>query len=131
MKNLNRIKGMKKVLESLPDEYRYWHIFGTILKLEYEKSFDYELWKDIYNIKLLVTDSNNRFEISLFLKNVTGEISFSVAGTLSGLAVDDLKSRGYEDNTSFFLYDFENEDLSIYCQDIEVELLKNREASGL
>lgn len=68
MKNLNRIKGMKKVLEILPDEYRYWHIFGTILKLEYEKSFDYEQWREIYNIKLLVTDNINRFEISLFPK---------------------------------------------------------------
>ena len=36
-----------------------------------------------------------------------------------------MQEDGYEQDTRYRVYDFENGDFSIYCEDIEVALLKN------
>ena len=85
--------------------------------------FDYNKNKDIYNISLFITDENERYKIHLFLKNAHGDISFTVSEPLSGLAIQDMTGYGYEQDSRFRVYDFENGNFSIYCEDIEVELL--------
>lgn len=123
MKSLNRINGMQKLIQDLPEEYRYWHLFGNILELEYKKTFDYEEWLDVYNVNLLVTDDMEQYCINILLKNVSGEISFGIANRISGFSIKDMKMDGYENNSRFHIYDFENGDFSIYCEDIVVKML--------
>lgn len=117
---------MDSVIQELPAQYRYLPLFGNILKLEYLKEFDYEEWTDIYNISLLVADEAELYKIQIFMKNVHGSISFNVSEVLSGFSICDMQEDGYEQNTRYRVYDFENGDFSIYCEDIEVALLKNQ-----
>lgn len=124
MEYLERIDGMNDVIQSLPQEYRHWHLFGNILKLEYEKSFDYEKLRDICNINLLVADNAEQYRINIFLRNVRGELSFMVGDKISGFAIKDMKMDGYENDSGFRIYDFEDGELSLYCENIEVRLLK-------
>lgn len=123
MKQLRYINGMEQLIQDLPEEYRYFPLFGNILKFEYTKTFDYETWADIYNVNLVVTDDAEQYKIQLFLKNVHGNISFSISEPLSGFTICDMTENGYEPIARFRVYDFENGDFSIYCEDIEVALL--------
>lgn len=125
MEHLKHIKGMDQLIQELPQQYRYLPLFGNILKLEYLKEFDYEKWVDIYNIRLLVADEAELYKIRIFMKNVHGSISFSVSEALSGFSICDMQEDGYEQDTRFRVYDYENGDFSIYCEDIEVALLMN------
>lgn len=125
MEHLKYIKGMDSIIQEIPAQYRYLPLFGNILKLEYLKEFDYEEWTDIYNIRLLVADEAELYKIQIFMKNVHGSISFNVSEVLSGFSICDMQEDGYEQDTRYRVYDFENGDFSIYCEDIEVALLKN------
>ena len=125
MEHLRNIKGMEQLFQSLPEEYRYLPYFGNILKLECEKTFDYEKWQNVYNVNLLLSDEAELYKIQLYLKNVHGDISFRVSESLSGLAICDMKEYGYEPVCRFRVYDFENGDFSLYCEDIEVALVKD------
>ena len=123
MDHLQNIKGINRLIHDLPQEYRSFHLFGNILKFECAKVFDHNKNKDIYNINLFITDENERYKIHLFLKNAHGDISFTVSEPLSGFAIQDMTGYGYEQDSRFRVYDFENGNFSIYCEDIEVELL--------
>lgn len=123
MKHLKHIKGMSQLIQELPEGYRYLPLFGNILKLEYMKEFDYEKWTDVYNARLLVADETESYKIQINMKNVHGSISFNVSEALAGFSICDMQEDGYEQDTRFHIYDFENGDFSIYCEDIEVALL--------
>lgn len=125
MEHLKYIKGMDRLIQELPAQYRYLPLFGAILKLEILKEFDYEEWADIYNIRLLVADEAELYKIQIFMKNVHGSISFNVSEALSGFSICDMQEDGYGQGTRYRVYDFEHGDFSIYCEDIEVALLKN------
>lgn len=125
MEHLRNIKGMEQIFQSLPEEYRYLPYFGSVLKLECEKAFDYERWQDVYNVNLLLSDETELYKIQLYLKNVHGSISFNVSELLSGLTICDMKEYGYEPDCRYRVYDYENRDFSIYCEDIEAALLKD------
>lgn len=127
MEHLKYIKGMEKLIQELPAQYRYLPLFGNILKLEYLKEFDCEKWTDIYNMKLLLADETELYKIQLFMKNVHGNIFFSVSEPLSGFSICDMQEHGYEQDTRYRVYDFENGDFSIYCEDIEVALFTTPE----
>lgn len=124
MEHLKYIKGMNQLIQELPEPYRYLPLFGNILKLEYSREFDYEKWTDIHNVRLLVTDEAELYKIQIFMKNVHGSISYNISEALSGFSICDMQEEGYEQDTRFRVYDFENGDFSIYCEDIEVALLK-------
>ena len=68
MEHLKYIKGMDRLIQELPTQYRYLPLFGNILKLEYLKEFDYEKWTDIYNVRLLVADEAELYKIQIFMK---------------------------------------------------------------
>lgn len=123
MENLKRINGLAEVIENLPQQLRVWYKFGNIIKFEYEKCFDYERWKDVSDIKLTVTDDEEKYKIQMILKNVSGELGFTIGNKISGLAIKDMKMDGYENNAGFRIYDFEEGELSIYCEEIKVRLL--------
>ena len=125
MKHLQNIRGMEQLIHDLPQAYRSLHLFGNILKFEYTKVFDYDKYEDVYNINLLITDENGLYKIQLSLKNAHGDISFTISEPMSGFAIHDMTEYGYEQTSRFRVYDFENGDFSIYCEDIEVTLLKD------
>lgn len=87
---------MEKLIQDLPEEYRYLPFFGNILKFVCEKVFNYEKWEDVYNINLLISDEDELYKIQFILKNVHGDISFTVSEPLSGFAICDMKEYGYE-----------------------------------
>ena len=125
MEHLRNIKGMEKLIQDVPKEYRYLPFFGNILKFVCERVFDYEKWENVYNINLLMSDEDESYKIQFLLKNVHGDISFKISEPLSGFAICDMKEYGYEQDCRFRVYDFENGDFSVYCEDIEVVLLKD------
>lgn len=123
MAHLKCIKGMSQLIQELPESYRYLPLFGKILKLDYRKEFDFEKWTDVYNAELLIADEAESYKILIHMKNVHGSISFNVSEALAGFSISDMQEDGYEQDTRFHVYDFENGDFSIYCEDIEVALL--------
>lgn len=126
MTGLKRINGIDTLMNKLPREYHYWYKFGNILKLNYEKTFDYEdKFDDIYVIEMLLTDIQNKYTIKMILKDVIGEISFDmVNGFYSGLTIDDFKESGYSDHC-FRISSFEPDiSFEIYCEKIYVELME-------
>lgn len=124
MECLKQIKGMQQLLQELPKEYQYLPLFGNIIKLNYKKVFDYEKRMDVYHLTMLVTDDSERYQLQFVLKNVRGSVFFCVSEKLSGLAVHDMKDCGYESDSRYRVYDFENKDFSIFCEDMEISLVK-------
>lgn len=124
MKHLSAIKGINELLQALPEEYQHFYRFGTILKLEIKKSFDLETWNDVYNGTLIVADETEHYKIQLQLKNIHGALSFYLSEPLSGFAICDMAEDGYEPEVRFRVYDFEQQDFSIYCEEIEAVLLQ-------
>lgn len=116
---------MEKLIQDVPKEYRYLPFFGNIFKFICERVFDYEKWENVYNINLLMSDEDESYKIQFLLKNVHGDISFKISEPLSGFAICDMKEYGYEQDCRFRVYDFENGAFSVYCEDIEVVLLKD------
>lgn len=123
MEYLKRIQGIENVIEKLPQQLRCWYKFGNIIKLEYENNFDYEMWQEINKINLIVADDEKKYKIRLGLRNVSGELGFSIGSKISGLEIKDMKMDGYENSVGFHIYDYENGEISIYCEEIKVELI--------
>ena len=125
MNYLKRIQGIENVIEKLPQQFRCWYKFGNIMKLEYEKCFDYERWQDINNVNMIVTDDEGKYKIKLVLINARGELGFTIGNKISGFAIKDMKMDGYENEAGFHVYDYENGELSIYCEEIDVVLIND------
>ena len=127
MQNSKRIKGINLLLERLPKEYHHWHLFGgNILKLTYEKIFDYEEnFKEIARITLILSDKDSRYKIKLVLSNVIGNVHFDISnGFFSGLAIEDKKDLGFENENCFVLTSFEQDiSFNIRCESISAELI--------
>lgn len=130
MNKSKRIKGIDLLLQKLPEEYHYWHCFGTILMLNYEKTFDYEKkFENIDCINLILTDKECKYKIKVKLNDVIGDISFNVTnGFFSGLTIedhyDDYAEYGYETDRCFLITSFEQDiEFELWCDSISVELL--------
>lgn len=123
----NNIEGIEVLKEQLPDELQCWHKFGhNILELSYKHIFDYDKYFDyIKCVELLLTDSQNRYKIKMFLYNVTGDLSFNMFnGFYSGFAIEDCHYAEYESTCRFCIFSFEQDiDFTLYCEKIKVELL--------
>lgn len=106
---------------------QYWHKFGNnIFELNYKQVFDYDKYFDyIKCVELLLTDSESRYKIKMFLYNVTGDLSFNMFnGFYSGFAIEDYSDMGYESIYRFCIFSFEQDiDFTLYCEKIKVELL--------
>lgn len=117
----NSIKGIDKLIEVLPQEYQFWDKFNFILILDY----DYIEEKYFSTMNIVVTDDDDKYKIKLTLKQVYGEIKFEVGkGPLQSLDIIDKKSLGYESDSRFHVYDYENDDFSIWCNEIEAEIIR-------
>jgi len=126
MKSSFGIDGMEKLIESLPDEYRHWHIFSRIISFgfdwEYapEKSFE-----EIPCICMVLSDRDERFKIKLLLTNAHGNVNFSIAnGFCGGISVTDGSDCGFESENRFRLTGIEQDcDFDVFCENISVELI--------
>ena len=125
MEKNNGIRGMDTLLEKLPREYQNWFCFGHILKFEYKEIFDYENWYTRYNAELILSNDSETYKIRLLLKHISGEISIHVTEDIAGLNISNQSQDGYESSSRFHVYDFENHAVSIYCEEIEAELLEH------
>lgn len=131
MTGLERIHGMQEVICRLPEEYRYWRRFGNLLMFHYEQCFDTDKLEYIYNIIMKLTDNNNQYRITLFLKNVSGDVSFTIHHAFSGLTIHDRKAYGYENEAGFYVASVEQDDsLAIYCEEITVTLEEKTDISS-
>ena len=121
----NSIKGIDKLIEVLPQEYQFWDKFNFILILDYECDYDYIEEKYFSTMNIVVTDDDDKYKIKLTLKQVYGEIKFEVGkGPLQSLDIIEKKSLGYESDSRFHVYDYENDDFSIWCNEIEAEIIR-------
>ena len=118
------IKGMDALLEKLPREYQNWLCFGHILKFEYKEIFDYENWENRYHAELILSDDSETYKIRLLLKHINGEFSIRVREDIGGLNIAAATESGYESSSRFRVYDFEDNAISIYCEEIEATLLE-------
>jgi hypothetical protein len=121
----NGIMGMDALLEKLPREYQNWFCFGHILKFEYKEIFDYENWDTRYNAELILSNDSETYKIRLLLKHISGEFTIRVTEDIVGLNIRNLTGSGLESCNHFHIYDFENDAVSIYCEEIEAELLEH------
>lgn len=117
------ISGMDALLEGLPEDKQNWFCFGHILKFECKEVFDYENWGNYYNAELILSDDAETHKIRLLLRHLRGKISICIAGDIAGLAIRNVKDTNPEPGVRFHIYDFENDTISIYCEEIEVFLL--------
>lgn len=118
------IKGMDALLEKLPREYQNWLCFGHILKFEYKEIFDYENWENRYHAELILSDDSETYKVRLLLKHINGEFSIRVREDIGGLNIAATTESGYESSSRFRVYDFEDNAISIYCEEIEATLLE-------
>lgn len=128
MRNLKRIKGIEVLLQKLPKEYQYWHMFGHIVSLNFERSFDYEsTFKEVACITMILTDANEKYKIKMCLTDVSGNVNFDVVnGFFSGLHIEDNSyNDGWEKEKAFVLESFEQDiEFMIFCDSICVELIE-------
>lgn len=125
MQYLKYVDGLDTLLKKLPEEYQYWHKFGTVLELKFSKEFDYEEEFDyVNNIKMILASYDEKYKIRMKLKNVYGLVSFDVMnGFFSGFQIEYLK--GNEKFCRYRLSSFEQDIyFEIYCQKISVELIE-------
>lgn len=125
MLNPDSIEGIDILRKKIPDELQYWHKFGNISELHYERIFDNEYGDYICCIEIILTDNYCSFSIKLSLFNVSGELSFNMTnGFYSGLTIDDCSDWGYEKNCRFRISSLEHDiEFEIYCERIKAELL--------
>lgn len=130
MENSTRIKGMSLLLKKLPKEYHHWYLFGTILKLNYEKVFDYEnKFQEVYCIDMILTDREYKYKIKVELMDVMGDVSFNITnGFFSGWTIedklDDYIKNGYAIERCFLITSYEQDiSFEFWCESISVELL--------
>lgn len=118
------IIGIKELLDDLPGEIQSWHHFGNIVEFKFYKIYDYEKWYERYDAEIILSDQDEKFKIQLKLKNVTGDIKLHISQSIAGLNIRNLRKEcGFEQGAGFHLGDFENEDISVYCEEIEAKLL--------
>lgn len=118
------IIGIKELLQGLPREMQFWHCFGQVHEFKYYKIYDYEEWHERYDAEIVLSDRDEKVKIWLKLKNVIGDIKLHMTQSISGLNIRNLRKEcGFESGVGFHLYDFENEDISVYCEEIEAKML--------
>ncbi|MDE5619363.1 MAG: hypothetical protein K2O29_10085 [Ruminococcus sp.] len=126
MKNLKRIKGINELLKKLPEVYKSFYHFGTIVSLNYGKEFDYEKACDYVDcIDIVLTDYEHNYKIEMKLTDIIGDMSFNITnGFFSGLAIEDHFNDGFSDGR-YFLFTSNEQDIhfNLWCRDISVKLV--------
>lgn len=124
MENLKYIKGIDELLKKLPEGYRSFYHFGTIVSLNYGKEFDYEKAFDYVDcIDMVLTDWEHKYKINVKLIDIVGEMSFDIRnGFFSGLEIV------YHENYDYRRYEFTSyeQDISfdVWCGDISVKFIE-------
>lgn len=125
MKNLEQIKGIDELLKKLPDGYKSFYHFGTIVSLNYGKEFDYEKAFDYVDcIDMVLTDREHKYKINVKLIDIVGEMSFDILnGFWSGLDII------YHESYDYRRFEFTSFEQDIYfdvwCRDISVKLVED------
>ena len=122
MDQQKRIPGAEEIRRQLPEGW-HWFYFDTILDFQLHRAPDF--WeKPRYDGVLLLCDDSETWYLRLTLKNITGNLSLNLTQKLSGLDIEDAAyCRGYEKIVRYRIVDFENSELSIYCEDLYAELV--------
>lgn len=124
MNRQSGITGIETILEKLPEGLRQWYRFGNILDFRYYKVFDYENWSDRYDAELVLTDDSEAYHIRMHLKNIVGSVTLYPGRKISGLEITNMRQNcGYESGSRYLINDFESNEISIYCEDIEVSMI--------
>lgn len=114
---------MDALLEKLPKDKQNWFCFGHILKFECKELFDYDNWGNYYNAELILSDDSEVYKIRLLLKHISGQISIFIAKDITGLTIRNIEGRDPKPGHRFRVYYFEEDTISIYCEEIKVSLL--------
>ena len=118
------IEGIEVLRAKIQDELQSWDEFGNIVDLHFFTDID-DFGQDIKCLDITLTDIENRFNILLHLRNVSGKVSFEpYNGFYSGLAIEELSANGYEKTKRFHFYSYEMDiDTDIYCEKIIAEMV--------
>lgn len=101
-----------------------WHRLGTILGVQCRRVTDEESWLPRYDGELFLSDSAGELQVRLSLWGIVGEFSFCVGQEISGLQLLDTKEWGYQTDARYLIRDFEENNITLYCRDIQVEVLE-------
>lgn len=119
--DMNRIPGAEEIRRRLPEGW-CWFYFDTILDFQLHRASDF--WEEPrYDGVLLLCDGSETWRLRLAMKNIAGNLSLNLTQKISGLDIEDAAySRGYEKIVRYRIVDFENSELSIYCEDLFAEV---------
>ena len=122
MDKKNIIPGEAEIRKRLPPGW-HWFYFDTILDFQFRRVSDF--WEPPrYDGFLLVCDDSETWRVRLTMKNITGTLSLHLNQKISGLDIEDASySRGYEKTVRYRIVDFEDHEISIYCEELFAELL--------
>lgn len=121
MNRQSGITGIETILEKLPEGLRQWYHFGNILDFRYYRVFDDKNWQDRYDAELVLTDDSEAYHIRMHLKNIAGSVTLYPGRKISGLEITNMcQSCGFESSSRYQISDFESNEISIYCEEIEV-----------
>ena len=118
------IEGIEVLCAKIPDELQSRHEFGNVVDLHFFTDID-DFGQDIKCLDITLTDIENRYNILLHLRNVSGKVSFEpYNGFYSGLAIEELSDNGYEKTKRFHFYSYEMDiDTNIFCEKIIAEMV--------
>lgn len=105
----------------------WWYRYGNVLALSLRRVTDPERWRPRYDGELILCDDSGEDQLRLTLIGITGDFSFCVGQSISGLQILDTREAGYEPEARYHIRDFEEGDIELFCRDIRVERLEGPE----
>lgn len=97
-----------------------WH-YDEIEEFRYYRAFDYEDWYYYYNIELVMTNGQDGTSLLVIMEHVSGNFSFDGGIQITGLSIEDVTEAGYEREIKYHVFDFESNDINVYCKEITVQ----------
>ena len=113
------ITGIKEFLLAFPDKPLYY--FQDMLEFRRYIRFDYEEWGETTYIDLVMADETRRDGIVLHCVDAWMDGRCEIQTYIGGLDIIYLKDSGYEGK--YRITDFEENNMNIYCNDLEIRVI--------
>lgn len=100
--------------------------FEEVREFKYYRRLDCEDWAYHYYIDLVLADISQKYTILIHMKRLDGRYIFRSDSQIIGFAIESLAGTGYE-TAQYHIFDFEDRNIDIYCDDIEISLIDYEE----
>lgn len=112
------IKGMEKIYQLEPDFY-YWSCLYKIKSVYIFKDYDYVEWKDMTNLQLVLSTSDEKLEVAFLFTDIVSFHLNALEG-ISGFEIAPNEDSAFGNERLFWISDYEDGCLHFYCREIEI-----------